>query len=79
MPEPYAVRWTGGAWGKGKREVFWTKKEFHEGRSRASDAARKKTERVYDPIKKIGGKSSANPSGHFKGRTVTGTPKKKRK
>lgn len=76
MPEPYAVRWTGGARGKGKREVFWTKKDYHEGRSRASDSARKRTERAYDPIKKIGGKSSATPSGRFEGRDKKGNRKK---
>lgn len=48
MPEPYAVRMTGG-----KKVYYKTKADYIAGRYRASDAGRKRRERIN---KKIGGR-----------------------
>lgn len=70
MPEPYAVRWTGGARGVGKREVYWTKSDYHAGRVRASDSARKRSERAFGNTGVPGAKSN-----HLKGRDIKGNRK----
>lgn len=67
MPEPYAVRWTGGARGVGKREVYWTKSDYHAGRVRASDAARKRTSRAFGNLGSPTTKSNKGKGRNLKG------------
>nr|DAF85244.1 MAG TPA: hypothetical protein [Siphoviridae sp. ct7OC5]DAN18730.1 MAG TPA: hypothetical protein [Caudoviricetes sp.] len=47
MGENYAVKWT-----DGKKEVYKTKADYLAGRARATDAARKRSERALGKARK---------------------------